>query len=150
MLELPANPFTVFLTALAAWQLTSLLFYDRGPYRMLAIMRELVARTAMRRLTACFFCMAVWVSAIVVLAVFPLSRLTVVLVFAVGGAVSLIEKRLGGGGKPTPAGKPAAPAGATPAATPAAAPAHATVDGEPAVAASAGNGTRAHPVAGAR
>ena len=130
MLGLPVNAFTTLLTSLAAWQLASLLFYDRGPYRMLAITRELVARTPMRRFTACFLCMAVWVSAFVVLAVFPLSRLTPVLIFAVGGVVSLIEKRLGAGGKQIPAGMPAAGQAAAPPRAPAGAPAGAPTSGD--------------------
>lgn len=95
MLDLPLNGVTLLVSVLAAWQLTALVFYDRGPFRMLFGFRDLLKRIGLERLTACVYCLAVWTSAVVVVAAYSLSWQTPLLALAVGGAVSLIEMRLG-------------------------------------------------------
>lgn len=95
MLDLPLNGLTLAVTTLAAWQLTTLIFYDRGPFRLLFGVRDVLKRIGLERLTACIYCLTVWTSLIVVVVAYPLSWQTPLLALCVGGAVTLIEMRLG-------------------------------------------------------
>lgn len=95
MLELPLNLSTLLVGTFAAWQLTVLLHYDRGPFRMLIHARRLMTSVGLERFVSCFYCMCVWMSLAVVLIIYPLSWLTPILALAVGGAVSLIELQIG-------------------------------------------------------
>jgi hypothetical protein len=111
------------MTTLAAWQLTALVFYDRGPFRILYHVRAVLVRIGLERLKACFYCMAAWTSLGMIVAAYPLSWQTPLLALAVGGAVSLIELRLGRAGTLRPAATQRPAAEPTPAAADGSAPA---------------------------
>lgn len=95
MLDLPLNLSTLLVGTLAAWQLTALIHYDRGPFRVLIHARHVMTAIGFERLVSCFYCLCVWMGLLVVLIMYPISWLSPILAFAVGGAVSLIEIRIG-------------------------------------------------------
>jgi hypothetical protein len=78
---------------LAAWRLTAMLCYERGPFGVLARARAVMARWT--RLLTCFHCTGLWVSAGVSLAVFGPHPTTIVVALAVAGAASATERSLG-------------------------------------------------------
>lgn len=95
MLDLPLTLPTLLVGTLAAWQLTALLHYDRGPFRILIHARRIMTAMGFERLVSCFYCLCVWMGLLVVLIMYPISWLSPILAFAVGGAVSLIEIQIG-------------------------------------------------------
>jgi hypothetical protein len=81
---------------LAAWRLTALIAYESGPFHVFAHVRRLLVRIRLAQLVTCFHCLALWMTAAVVLAVYELTPWTVLLWVAAAGAVSIIERWLGG------------------------------------------------------
>ena len=71
--------------------------YEAGPFDVLAWIRVGLVRVGLHRLIRCFHCMALWVSAAVVLIVYQLHPGSILLVLGVAGAVSLSERFLGTG-----------------------------------------------------
>lgn len=98
MLPLPADGSVVWLVlcGLASWRITGFICYDAGPFQVFTRLRRALARIGLARLIACFHCTAVWVSALVVGALFEIRWMTGLLVLAVAGAVSITERWLGG------------------------------------------------------
>ncbi len=94
----PAETSLVWLAAcwLAAWRLTALLAYEAGPFEVFSRFRVVLVRVGLQSLVTCFHCLALWVSAAVVLLIYRIELTSVLLVFAVAGAVSMSERLLGG------------------------------------------------------
>lgn len=88
------------VAALASWRITAMLCYEQGPFDLFARLRALVIRVGLVRLVSCFHCANVWVSAAVAAPLFGLRRhavpYTILLVLAVAGVGSIIERALGG------------------------------------------------------
>ena len=82
------------VSILAAWRLTCLLSYEKGPFASLERLRGLLAALGLGAVAACFHCLGFWTSAAVVLTVFRPCPVSALLVFAVAGGVSLIERFL--------------------------------------------------------
>lgn len=92
----PSEPLLFALSALAAWRVTALIAYESGPFRVLDRLRRLLVTLRLAQLVGCFHCLALWVTALVVLAVYEVTLWSVLLWLAVAGAVSTIERWLGG------------------------------------------------------
>ncbi len=92
----PSEPLLFALSALAAWRVTALIAYESGPFRVLERVRRLLVTLRLGRLVGCFHCLGTWISALVVVAVYELSWWSVLLWPAVAGAVSIVERWLGG------------------------------------------------------
>jgi len=107
MLPQPADSSLAWLVAcwLAAWRLTALLAYEAGPFELLSRLRVALARVGLHGVVACFHCLAVWVSAAVVLLVYEIEPRSLVLILAVAGAVSIAERLLGGTLRPEGGGE---------------------------------------------
>jgi hypothetical protein len=98
MLPQPAESSVVWLVAcwLGSWRITALLVYEAGPFDVLSRLRVVLVRAGLRSLITCFHCLAVWVSAVVVLLVYQVEPRSLLLIFAVAGAASISERFLGG------------------------------------------------------
>lgn len=83
------------IVVLATWELTALLRYARGPFQLFQRFRQMLANGGAAKLAKCFYCLALWTSVCLVLVIYRPLRLAPVLVFAVAGAVSLIELSVG-------------------------------------------------------
>ena len=64
--------------------------YEMGPFDLLARLRMLMVRLRMGRLVECPFCLGVWVSLGIVLLVYEINWMSILLVFALSGSVSLL------------------------------------------------------------
>lgn len=80
------------LSILAAWRVTTALCYERGPFNSLTAVRRLSYRIGLKTLVDCFHCTAVWISAALVLGIYVPTQTSILLVIAVAGAVSLLQK----------------------------------------------------------
>ncbi len=80
------------LSILAAWRVTTALCYERGPFNSLTALRRLSYGIGLQALVDCFHCTAFWVSAALVLAIYPPNRMSVLVVISVAGAVSVVQK----------------------------------------------------------
>jgi hypothetical protein len=92
----PSEPLLFALSALAAWRVTALIAYESGPFRVVDRLRRLLVTLRLGQLVGCFHCLALWVSALVVLAVYEVTLWSLLLWAAVAGAVSIVERWLGG------------------------------------------------------
>jgi hypothetical protein len=92
----PAEPHLFVLTGLAVWRATALVAYESGPFRILDRLRRRMVVLRLERLIGCFHCLALWIAAIAVLGVYKISWWSVLLWLAVAGAVSIVERWLGG------------------------------------------------------
>lgn len=99
MLPLPALSSLIWLAlcTLAVWRVTAMLVYEEGPLRIFTYLRRAVARGGLDRLVTCFHCAAVWVAAAAVALVYEIRWATLLVWLGVAGAVSLLERWLGGG-----------------------------------------------------
>lgn len=86
----------VGICALAAWRVTALLAYEEGPFRLLTKLRKTLAYLGLHRLATCFHCIAFWVSIGIVVSMFEWSWGMPVMILAIAGAVSIVERWLGG------------------------------------------------------
>jgi hypothetical protein len=80
---------------LAAWRVTALVRYEAGPFDLFSWIRLALAKVGLQRLVTCFHCTGVWVSAIFVLIMFELHARSIIMIFAIAGAVSITERALG-------------------------------------------------------
>ena len=92
----PSEPLLFVLTGLAVWRVTALVAYESGPLRILDRLRRRMVVLRVERLIGCFHCLALWIAGIAVLAAYELTWWSVLLWLAVAGAVSIIERWLGG------------------------------------------------------
>ena len=92
----PSEPLLFALSALAAWRVTALIAYESGPFHVFDRVRRLLVTLRLTQLVGCFHCLALWISALVVLAVYELTWWSVLLWLAVAGAASIVERWLGG------------------------------------------------------
>jgi hypothetical protein len=92
----PTEPLLFVLTGLAVWRVTALVAYESGPFRILDRLRRRMVALRLERLIGCFHCLALWIAAIAVLGEYKISWWSVLLWLAVAGAVSIIERWLGG------------------------------------------------------
>ena len=99
MVPQPADSSLVWLVAcwLAAWRLTALIAYEAGPFELLSRLRVALARVGLHGLITCFHCLALWMSAAVVLLVYEIQPRSLLLILAVAGAASITERLIGGG-----------------------------------------------------
>jgi hypothetical protein len=91
-----SEPLLFAFSVLASWRITALLVYESGPFRVAERLRRLLVTARLGRLVDCFHCFAVWISAAVVLLVYEVTLWSLLLWAAVAGAVSIIERWLGG------------------------------------------------------
>jgi predicted acyltransferase len=91
------EPFLFILGALAAWRLTALLAYERGPAGIFDLFRRSMVRMKLGRLVGCFHCLGIWVTAGVTLILFGLELTTILIWLAMAGAISIVERWLVGG-----------------------------------------------------
>ena len=98
MLTQPADSSLAWLVVcwLVAWRLTALLAYEAGPFESLSRLRVVLARVGLHGLVTCFHCLALWMSAAVVLLVYAIDVRSLLLILAVAGAASITERLLGG------------------------------------------------------
>ena len=92
----PSEPLLFVLTGLAVWRVTALVAYESGPFRILDRLRSGLVTLRLGRLVGCFHCLGLWIAGVGVLVVYDLSWWSVLLWLAVAGAVSIIERWLGG------------------------------------------------------
>ena len=90
------EPFLFILGALAAWRLTALLAYERGPGGIFDLFRRMMVRMRLGRLVGCFHCLGIWVTAAVALVIFGFEVATILIWVAMAGAVSIVERWLVG------------------------------------------------------
>lgn len=91
-----SSPVWLLLCALATWRITAFVCYDSGPFELATRLRRIAAAAGLVRLVTCFHCMSVWVSVLIVSALFEWHWQTAIVVLAVSGAVSISERMLGG------------------------------------------------------
>jgi uncharacterized protein DUF1360 len=84
------------LAILAAWRTAALVCYESGPFEVFVRLRRGLARMRLHGLVACFHCTALWTSgAVVLVGSFAEMRLPL-MVLAVAGGASLLERAIGG------------------------------------------------------
>lgn len=98
MLSLPPQSSLLWigLCVAAVWRLTALFCYDAGPFGAITRVRGWLVRIGLAGLISCFHCCALWMSTVIVLLVFERQWLSVILILAVAGMASTIERWLGG------------------------------------------------------
>jgi hypothetical protein len=84
------------VSVLATWRITALVAYESGPFRSLEALRRLLVVIRLGRLVSCFHCLGFWLAALVALIVFRWEPSVILLWLALAGAVSIIERWLGG------------------------------------------------------
>jgi hypothetical protein len=90
------EPLPFLLSVLATWRITALVAYESGPFRSLEALRRLLVVIRLGRLVSCFHCLGLWIAALVTLIVYRWEPSAILLWLAVAGAVSIIERWLGG------------------------------------------------------
>ena len=98
MLSLPSPDSAVWflLVVLAVWRVTSLLCYEEGPFRIATRFRGWLVRVGLGGVITRFHCSALWVSIVVGAVLFEWTARAPVAIVAAAGAVSIIERWLGG------------------------------------------------------
>lgn len=98
MLPQPPEGSWIWLAAcwLAAWRVTALLCYEKGPFEIFLRFRRGAAMAGLERLVTCFHCLSVWVSAAIVLVIYDVEARSLLLILGVAGAASVTERFLGG------------------------------------------------------
>lgn len=91
-----SEPFLFILGTLAAWRLTALLAYERGPAGIFDLFRRTMVRMRLGRLVGCFHCLGVWVTAAVALILYGFEWSTALIWLAMAGAISIVERWLVG------------------------------------------------------
>jgi len=71
----------------------------------LSWLRVALARVGLHRVGTCFHCLAVWVSAALVLLVYEIELRSLVLILAIAGAASITERLVGGTLRPEGGGE---------------------------------------------
>lgn len=90
------EPLLFVVSVLATWRITALVAYESGPFRSLEALRRLLVVIRLGRLVSCFHCLGFWLAALVALIVFRWEPSVILLWLALAGAVSIIERWLGG------------------------------------------------------
>src|SRR5262245_25151421 len=90
----PENWVFFVLTTLAGWRLAQLLRYDEGPFGLMVIIRRALYQSRLGAVVDCFHCAAVWIAVGLGVAVFEPDRRLILLVVALAGAISVIERHL--------------------------------------------------------
>ena len=88
------SPITLVVVILGVWRLTSFICYDAGPFGLFSRARKILYQLRLGALVECFHCMSVWVAAAVVVTVYEPALSSLLLVVAVSGGTSLIERFL--------------------------------------------------------
>ncbi len=88
----PLNLFIFILCSLAAWRVTIALCFEEGPFSSILFLRKILYGIKLNKLIECPHCTGFWISLIAVLLVYRIQLLSVFLVLAVSGAVSLMHK----------------------------------------------------------
>lgn len=86
------NYYYLVLTVLAVWRIASLVCYENGPFKILFFLRKLFYRLKMGSLIECFHCISFWIAIAAVLLVFQGDKNVPLLIFAVSGSASIIER----------------------------------------------------------
>lgn len=86
----------LILSTLAVWRLTTLICHESGPFNVMTAIRRLAYHLRLKALIECFDCAAVWISAIIVLLAYRPRWLSIILVLAVSGGASIIERLVSG------------------------------------------------------
>ncbi len=90
------EPLLFAVSVLATWRITALVAYESGPFRILERLRRLLVVIRLGRLVSCFHCLGLWIAAGVALIVYRWDLATVLVWLGLAGAVSIIERWLGG------------------------------------------------------
>jgi hypothetical protein len=90
------EPLLFVVSALATWRITALVAYESGPFRSLEALRRLLVVIRLGRLVGCFHCLGFWLAALVALIVYRWEPPAILLWLGLAGAVSIIERWLGG------------------------------------------------------
>jgi hypothetical protein len=90
------EPLLFVVSVLATWRITASVAYESGPFRILERLRRLLVVIRLERLVSCFHCLGLWVAAGVAIIVFRWDLSTVLFWLGLAGAVSIIERWLGG------------------------------------------------------
>lgn len=90
------EPLVFLLSVLATWRITALVAYESGPFRIFERLRRMLVVIRLGRLVGCFHCLGLWIAAGVVLIVYRWEPFVVLVWLALAGAVSIIERWLGG------------------------------------------------------
>ncbi|MBK8627014.1 MAG: DUF1360 domain-containing protein [Saprospiraceae bacterium] len=88
------NWFWLVISILTVWRLTSLLCYEEGPFKIFNKVRRYLYKLNLGSLVECFHCMAIWVSICIVVLMYPIKFEIFLIIFAVAGGASIIERRL--------------------------------------------------------
>lgn len=86
------NWFWLVAAILSVWRVASLLCYESGPFEVLTAFRKVMFRLKMGGVVQCFHCMGVWVSIAAVLIVFTPAPASIIMMLAVSGGASIIER----------------------------------------------------------
>jgi hypothetical protein len=92
----PTEPIPLLLAVLAAWRLTALIVYESGPFRLFERVRKMLVRIGLGRLVGCFHCLGLWIAGAVTLLVFDPGWASLLVWLGLAGAISVIERWLGG------------------------------------------------------
>lgn len=90
------EPLLFVVSVLATWRITAMVAYESGPFRTLERLRRLLVVIRLGRLVGCFHCLGLWIAAGVALIVYRWDLATVLVWLGLAGAVSIIERWLGG------------------------------------------------------
>src|SRR6185312_5040956 len=82
----------LIISILAVWRLTSFICFDAGPFDIMTKMRIVLYKLKLGKLIDCFHCAAIWVSIVITLCVYSFTLHILLLIFAIAGGTSLIEK----------------------------------------------------------
>lgn len=93
----PESWLWLLLTVLAVWRCAVLVTYESGPFRLMVRVRRILYRGGLRTLVDCFDCTAIWIGAAAVAAVYRPGWSWLVLIPAVAGGASLLDRLASGG-----------------------------------------------------
>lgn len=86
------NWFWLIVSILIVWRITYLICFDSGPFDIMLKIRKVLYRLRAGKLIECFHCTSIWISILVVLAIYEINASTVFLIIGIAGGASIIEK----------------------------------------------------------
>lgn len=86
--------FWLCICILCNWRLTTLICFERGPFSIMVTFRKFLYRIRLGSLIECFHCTSIWMAAIISLLAFQPLPVVILLIFAIAGATSIIERAI--------------------------------------------------------
>jgi hypothetical protein len=80
------------LGALATWRLTHLIAYEDGPWDVIAKLRKMAGPGVLGKLMDCFYCLSLWVSAVVTVAIATSVKDGFLMWLGLSGAACLLDR----------------------------------------------------------